>query len=517
MSRCRLVLGFFRRPIRHHLPSPKSDGVLQRTRCASAVSQETELQKKDAAMATCLFTGNRLTATTKMEHTIPRSVAGRIRSRDVSCDLFNELCGQRYDPFLARRYVQLMNILSPLLSHEHQTGLLAVDVPGEPDGLVLDGGAITRRNLVILERDPVSGKPRSAAAEDPRAIARIEKQAGWTSMTRKVIAPMEGDIVFVRKVPAILAELEIALLKSALLTFDHLLGGANASFARHDRLTAVRAFIKRAVIAEEIDSIECNRFSLGYQYEKAGLYRKLRKRMPIRETEFEHVLFAAGNASYRTVDLVWVVFGFDPFGFRLCVDWDGGDFAFGVVNGVFANTSASEMIPLGLVDDLLCCPTHLRACPGTDRKPPTEITRVGQEEAYKKAVYLVQMKADGAMIRSFKEAARIDQAMQGKIESLVEDKLLRLYAHTQDQGRLSIAVKESLRHHSEALSAEQREQRIASGEGAGDVDWEPWLSVFRRSLNECASQFGFPGHIFLEKATSEMRRDATSIWQDVRN
>ncbi len=314
-------------------------------------------------MATCLFTGEVLTPTTKVEHTIPRSVAGRIRSRDTSCDSFNELCGQRYDPFLARRYVQLMNVLSPLLSREHQTGQLAVDAPGEPHGLVLDGGAITRKKPAILERDPVSGMPRSAAAEDPRAIATIAKQAGWTSPTSKVIAPMEGDTVFIRKVPAICAELEIALLKSTLLTFDHLLGGGEASFARHDRLAAVRAFVKRAVIAEKINSIECNRFSLGYQYEKAGLYRKLRKRMPMPETEFEHVLLAAGNAGYRTVDLVWVVFGFDPLGFRLCVDWDGGDFAFGVVNGVLADTSASEAIPLGLVDDSLCRPTHLRAAP----------------------------------------------------------------------------------------------------------------------------------------------------------
>ena len=101
-------------------------------------------------MATCLFSGECLTPTTKVEHTIPRSVAGRITSRNVSCDSFNELCGQRYDPFLARRYVQLMNVLSPLLSSKHQTGQLAVDAPGEPSGLVLEGGAITRKRPVIL-------------------------------------------------------------------------------------------------------------------------------------------------------------------------------------------------------------------------------------------------------------------------------------------------------------------------------------------------------------------------------
>ena len=157
---------------------------------------------------------------------------------------------------------------------------------------------------------------------------------------------------------------------------------------------------------------------------------------------------------------------------------------------------------------------HICACPGTDRRPPAEITRVGYEEAYKKAVYLVQMRADGAIIQLFKEAARIEQAMQGRIESLVEDKLLGLYARTQDQAGLSTAVKESLRRHTAAMSAQQREQRVVWGEGVDDVDWDLWLGVYRRCLDECVSQFGFPGHIFLEKATSEMRRDDTSIWQE---
>ena len=340
------------------------------------------------------------------------------------------------------------------------------------------------------------------------------KQAGWKSVSSKVIAPTDTDVVFVRKIPAICAELEVALLKSALLTFDHLLGGAESSFARHTRLAAVRSFITRAVVAGEINSFECNRFSLGYQYHKVGLYRKLRKRIPMPETEFEHVLFAAGNAGYRTVDLVWDVFGFDPFGFRLCADWDGGDFAFAVVNGVLADTSASGAIPLALVDDLLCCPTHLRACPGTDRKPPTEITRVGQEQAYKKAIYLVQMKADQFIIRSFKEAARLEQAMHGKIEHLVKDKLFRLYAHTTNKGVLCIAVEDSLRRHTAALTVDQRGQRLSPDGGVNVVDWDLWLGVFRRCLDECVPQFGLPGHIFLEKATTEMRRHNDSTWRE---
>ena len=89
-------------------------------------------------MATCLFTGEALTPTTKVEHTtIPRSIGGRIKSCVVSCNRFNERCGERFDSLLARRYAQLTNVLSPLLSSEHRTGQLAVNAPTEPGGLVL--------------------------------------------------------------------------------------------------------------------------------------------------------------------------------------------------------------------------------------------------------------------------------------------------------------------------------------------------------------------------------------------
>src|SRR5271166_6319473 len=117
-------------------------------------------------MATCLFTGEALTPTTKVEHTIPRSLGGRIKSRVVSCDSFNARCGERLDPYLARRYAHLMNVLSPLLSQEHRTGQLTVDAPGEPAGLVLVEGALTRKNVAIVERYAATKRPRSVLTED---------------------------------------------------------------------------------------------------------------------------------------------------------------------------------------------------------------------------------------------------------------------------------------------------------------------------------------------------------------
>jgi hypothetical protein len=242
-------------------------------------------------------------------------------------------------------------------------------------------------------------------------------------------------------------------------------------------------------------------------------YRKLRSSIHIKETQFEHVLFAAGSASYRTVDLVWLVFGFDPFGFRVCNDWDGGDFALGVVNGVLAYTPASKAVPLGLLDSLLCRPTNLRACPGTAQRPPSEITAIGLEKAYGNAEYLRQMTADGAVIRSFEEDARIDHAIKRTIGSLVEGKLLRLYGHIPEQDTVSTAVKEAVRRHTGAVASQQRDQRVLLDQEARNVDWRLWLDVYRHCLDDLVSQFGNPGHIFVEKVTAEMRVDDDSSWR----
>jgi hypothetical protein len=65
------------------------------------------------------------------------------------------------------------------------------------------------------------------------------------------------------------------------------------------------------------------------------------------------------------------------------------------------------------------------------------------------------------------------------------------------------------------MLAQQRNQHVVPSEGIDDVDWALWLGVFRCCLDECVSQFGTPGHIFLEKAKTEIRRDDTSVWQEV--
>src|SRR4051812_29511892 len=81
-------------------------------------------------MPTCLFTGTTLTPNTLREHTIPRSVGGRIRSREVSSDSFNGRAGSYVDPFLYEPYSEVMTTLGPVLTAEHRGGTVTVEVPG---------------------------------------------------------------------------------------------------------------------------------------------------------------------------------------------------------------------------------------------------------------------------------------------------------------------------------------------------------------------------------------------------
>lgn len=80
--------------------------------------------------STCLFSGATLAADTREEHTILRSLGGRIRSRRVTSSAFNEACGSYIDPYLLLPYAETMATLRPLLSAEHKGGELSVEIPG---------------------------------------------------------------------------------------------------------------------------------------------------------------------------------------------------------------------------------------------------------------------------------------------------------------------------------------------------------------------------------------------------
>lgn len=127
-------------------------------------------------MKTCLFTGARLSATTLEEHTIPRKLGGRIRSRSVACDDFNNRCGSTIDRDLVASYWPMMMALAPLLSKEHRPGNQEVVFPGRTERYYVDGsGVLHAKGTTITARDPETGRPTAAAAKDMEAVLRVLK------------------------------------------------------------------------------------------------------------------------------------------------------------------------------------------------------------------------------------------------------------------------------------------------------------------------------------------------------
>lgn len=307
---------------------------------------------------TCLFTGERLTPTTKEEHTIPEALGGRIKSRFVTSSEFNNLCGTRLDFVLKLAYEPLLNQLAPLLPRNCQPGMMPIDVPGDKPGLFLEGGRLTRQNILIVEKDGL-GRPKAAVASDENALKKLARSMKKNSdeMRLSEVKATEATTYY-KKVPIVSREIEIVALKSALLTFDHLLRGSLDQFTRHPALAPVREFIRDAVIGQRPDSKMLGELSFGLQYEKRGLYDRLRGQIGVPATEFEHVMFASTEARKQTLELVWLVFGFDPFGFQIC-PWSHGSFTYAVVNPVLRDEGYSGPHRLSNPGEPLCEPTDL--------------------------------------------------------------------------------------------------------------------------------------------------------------
>ncbi len=67
-------------------------------------------------MATCLFTSETLSSSTKLEHTILKALGGRITSREVVSDNFNTRTGKDIDCKLADQFKLIIRELAPFLS-----------------------------------------------------------------------------------------------------------------------------------------------------------------------------------------------------------------------------------------------------------------------------------------------------------------------------------------------------------------------------------------------------------------
>jgi hypothetical protein len=241
---------------------------------------------------------------------------------------------------------------------------------------------------------------------------------------------------------------------------------------------------------------------LGIQLEKLEFYAALRAKMEVKQTPFEHFMLVAGNLPQRCIDGVWVVFGFEPFGFRLCHAYDGSEFCYGIVNPVLKGFSASRLIKLNPGDELLCRPTNRRSSQvvedGSDDEEAVldAMKRVASEigplraRACDEALYRVhiQPECEGWLVERLREL----HAARGftRVVDLIEARLCSLYPNKKTSS--------DFRTRSEnVLDRYIQEPDNVKTQTVEDVEsrnlWPAWLSVFRLALKDLVDFYGLPG------------------------
>jgi hypothetical protein len=236
---------------------------------------------------------------------------------------------------------------------------------------------------------------------------------------------------------------------------------------------------------------------LGLQYEKLALYRSIRDRVRIEKTPFEHILIASGNPATRTLDLVFLMFSFDPHGFRISNDWRGDPFTYVAVNGVLKSTSLSPAVYI---------PSSTGLCAGTERRGSfagtseavvrSQMNIAANEilharmDAQSRARRLVEEQCDDH-IRKYMSRATQFSSNAGTVGmcDAVRDRVRRLYGSGAHAAGFDTEMNKLLEKCIESLPAPIQAQRISDDHGSG-VDWSVWLPVYRAVLFGLESEFG---------------------------
>lgn len=448
---------------------------------------------------TCLFTDKVLTSETKVEHTIPESVGGRIKTRLVTSSEFNEYAGIRTDYAIKAIYEPMLNRLSPLLPRSSQAGKMPVEIPGEQNGFVMENGRLSLQSPVI-ERD-AKNRPISIKASDRKPIDRIAKSLGKDPQSLQVsYEPATDAHVYLKRTPILCRDVELAALKAILTTFDALLSTSAFPFTRSPECGDARVLLRRAVMDNYIETDILNKISLGIQYEKIGVYRSIRSKLGVPLSPFEHVMYVSSNLPTRTLDVVWNVFGIDPFGFRLSSNWNGDSFALAVVNPILANSSASDVVPFAPPEESLCRPTERRSQPqyATEDDMLNTLYLVSSERhrSVSEAIQLVEMSADAHVTECMMESSSLASGTERSAQSQITKRILNMFGRKQDDVdfRSSIAALVS-----DAVSRHPEISGIHDLSIASNSEVEPTLVVYRQCFTDAIAVHGSPGDAFTNK------------------
>lgn len=455
----------------------------------------------NAEKTTCLFTGETLTAQTAEEHTIPAALGGRIRSRIVSSSFFNEKCGQKCDPALAKSYRMVFEVLAPVLSFEHNPGQ-SRRIGKDGRRYVVQNGVTSLPSLNVIEKDS-TGKPRKMMSTDIALLSRCAKTLcnDPNRIELRLNRPLPTNEFYDETPTAVIvAEAELSALKCALLTFDHLLAEQpTRRFTRHPDLSCVREFVRSSVMDKSGIAVEgLHRHSLGIQIGHEGRYSKiLASQHAMPEQEFEHVLIASGNTRQRILDLVWCVAGIEWRGFRVSYSWDAFDFTCIVRSQVLRN--GRRFAPIWSDDSqLLCTPVNSRAAPGRDVHPDIFIPSYLRQDAYRRATFHILMNSNEKVREALVNQSMLTTTQGHLLAEAILSNLETLWSPT------TVA---SSTFKSKQLELRKRVSKytrtvIATESDAANVDWPECIALYRDIVQELCDEFGLVGYVFVKSTAT---------------
>ena len=195
----------------------------------------------------------------------------------------------------------------------------------------------------------------------------------------------------------------------------------------------------------------------------------------------------------KTIDIVWLILGFDPHGFRVCNTWQGDEFTYVISSGILANTTASDAIPLGR-RGTLCTPTNRRSFPDIEvsQELGNDVRReiaVYRNAAFGDAVYLIESTAD--------EYVKDNVTYSAISRSLTGEQWAR--CASEDYGeclRCEMMTKDSRRRCLLSISAcgicrnEVAQEAIADPDQC-TVTWGVWLPLYRECVDYMRKSYPF--------------------------
>lgn len=374
----------------------------------SAISDKQNNEEGDlTTKRTCLFTNKPLDENTKIEHTIPRALCGRIRSKTVTCSEFNE-ASSKCDAILRNEFLMILGELAPMLPKEFDPGEIPVTLDsGIP--AIKKGGVIDLQKPHVLERTSNGLPKRVYIPDNPKTLDKNLETFGAKKSKLNYI-PLPGNQVTYKDIVVCSSQSEISILKSIVCTIDFILQKESRDlFTRSKEMKPLLDFIKDSVskLPEEINIKVLDRHYLGIQlfdmkdFEKALSFHKYKAK------PFEHIILFSSNTATKTLDAAWNIFSHEVHVVRLATRWTGPHICGFIANPIFQDEEYSYQI----VDEenpyFKLQKTFVKGF-GYGAPPPPIFCQYPtslRTQAYYDAVRHIETHADNYLTKSFRDSA----------------------------------------------------------------------------------------------------------------